>query len=335
MDFTALETDLVEALRGRNAARARARGRARAAAAIAAGALALAGGAVAAQRLLGSPAPASVQADLAGVDVGLPADIRLLPDATHARAVATDGDSVLFAADLPGGGYCTEIVTDDSRPRGVTCADASDVASRSIGVSVPSDDTIAPDAPVTLGGRVDAPRGSRLVVTYGDGANTDEIPLSPERFFVFDVPSAHRALARAGTIRLTAFDDSRRQVGEATIPADWSRPAVPDSTQPLFVSTKSDSADFTKVYGIEGHVGVAGATRLELRYADGSVTQVPLDNDGTFNAAIADDRVDAFMRPQVLVALDANGVVLATAHIAAVAYWRGVERHRGSSPHAP
>ena len=57
------------------------------------------GGAVAARALLGDPAPPSVQASLAAVDEGMPADLRLQPDVANARSVARDGDAVLYAAD--------------------------------------------------------------------------------------------------------------------------------------------------------------------------------------------------------------------------------------------
>src|SRR3954463_15449726 len=82
------------------------------------GALALAGTAFGAARVLGWPAPEHVRNDLSAVDQGLPADLRLSPDVSHARAVASTGDVTLYAASLKGGGYCTEIVTPGDRGRG-------------------------------------------------------------------------------------------------------------------------------------------------------------------------------------------------------------------------
>jgi hypothetical protein len=83
-----------------------------------AGLFVLAGAATGALLIL--PAPPHVQRDLAAVDQGLPADLRLNPDVQSARAVASSGSSTLYVADLKEGGYCSEIVTGDGRGRGAT-----------------------------------------------------------------------------------------------------------------------------------------------------------------------------------------------------------------------
>ena len=70
--------------------------------------------------LVGDAAPPAVQASLGGVDEGMPPDLRLNPDVANARSVAVDGDAVLYAADLPGGGVCTEIAT-AGKPNGAVC----------------------------------------------------------------------------------------------------------------------------------------------------------------------------------------------------------------------
>ena len=110
------------------------------------------------------------------------------------------------------------------------------------------------------------------------------------------------------------------------LPADWDGPAVPDEKAPIYVSTRSDESDFTKVYGLEGHVGAAGAKTLELDYSDGTQVNIPLKADGSYEYTVPSDREGGFMTPQTLVAKDAGGHVVATTTVAAVAYWRGRER---------
>jgi hypothetical protein len=118
-------------------------------------------------------------------------------------------------------------------------------------------------------------------------------------------------------------------VGRANVPADWDDPAVPDDQAPLYVGTRSDQSDFTKVYGLEGHVSAPGASRLELEYGDGTRDVIPIQADGSYEYAVPASRVDDFMQPRRLVALDEHGREVASAWVAAVAYWRGRER-RGS-----
>src|SRR5436190_21953179 len=91
-------------------------------------ALAAAGASWGMMRALGGPAPDHVRQDLAGVDQGLPPDLRLNPDVVHARAVASTGYVTLYAADLGRGGYCTEIVTAGERGRGAICTTADEAA---------------------------------------------------------------------------------------------------------------------------------------------------------------------------------------------------------------
>ena len=112
------------------------------------------GGAVAARALLGDPAPPAVQASLAAVDEGMPADLRLQPDVANARSVARDGDVVLYAADLPDGGTCTELAI-AGRPAGAICVRGS--ASPPIEASIPGtpEETTTP---VVVGGRATSPR---------------------------------------------------------------------------------------------------------------------------------------------------------------------------------
>ena len=68
-----------------------------------AGALLLGAAALGAATLLGWPAPRHVQDEIAAVDRGLPADLRLNPDVEHARAVASTASATLYAASLRDG----------------------------------------------------------------------------------------------------------------------------------------------------------------------------------------------------------------------------------------
>ena len=285
----------------------------------------LGGAGVGAAALLGWPAPLHVKRDLAAVDQGLPADLRLNPDVEHARAVASTGTSTLYAASLRDGGSCTEIVTAGERGRGATCTTGADLATRSLDVAVPFDDGAGPDASVVLGGRVNDPAGSSVEAVYADGA-TDAIRLGEDRYFLFEVPAEHRASAHASGLELVVRSGAGSVVGRTKIPADWDDPAVPDERAPLYVSTRSDESDFTKVYGLEGHVSAAGATRVELDYGDGTRVTIPLRADGSYEYTLPADRIGDFMQPRTLVARNENGEVVASAPVAAVAYWRGRER---------
>jgi len=83
-----------------------------------------------------------------------------------------------------------------------------------------------------------------------------------------EVPAQHLATVHASGLELVARSADGSVVARASLPADWDDPAVPDEVAPIYVSTRSDASDFTKVYGLEGHVGAAGATSLELKYDD-------------------------------------------------------------------
>lgn len=317
-----LGADLVTAYEHLLERRRQRRRRVRSSVIVVSGALALAGAAFGAARVFGWPAPDHVRADLAAVDQGLPADLRLNPDVSNARAVASTGEVTLYAASLKDGGYCTEIVTPGDRGRGAICTTAADVAERLIEVALPSDQASV-TAPVVLGGRVNAAGAISLELDYGDGVK-DQIPFGDDRFFVFSVPADHVASAHGAALALVARDQSGQVVATGSIPADWDANAVPDNTQPLYVGTRSDSSDFTKVYGIEGFVGATGAVSLELRYRDGENVTIPIADDRSYEYTVPADRVDDFfMKPQQLVVLDATGAEIATAYVAAVAYWRG------------
>lgn len=319
MSHDALHHDLLAAYRARLG---RKRHRRVIFAAVSAASLALTAVGLGASALLGWPAPLHVKQEIAAVDQGLPADLRLDPDVEHARAVAATGDATLYAASLRGGGSCSEIVTAGERGRGATCSAAG---SEALDVTMPFDDQAGPDAPVIVGGRINVDTGSSLRVRYSDGS-VDEIPLGNDRYFLFEIPAEHRASVHADGLELIAENAQGAVVGRATVPADWDGPAVPDEQAPLYASTRSDESDFTKVYGLEGHVSAAGATQLELAYGDGTRATIPIQPDGSYDYTVPADRIGDFMQPRSLEALDEHGAVVARTWVAAVAYWRGRER---------
>jgi hypothetical protein len=318
-----LQQDLAAAYRRHLERRNARRRKTRIGAIVAAAALVLTGAALGTATLLGWPAPEHVKKEIAAVDRGLPEDLRLNPDVEHARAVASTGSSTLYAADLRDGGRCTELVTADDRGRGATCATGSDP----IDVTVPFDDGAAESAPVVLAGRVNVPAGSALEIAY-EGGGSDEIALGEDRYFVFEVPAEHRATAHASGFRLIARDAEGAIIATSSVPAEWDDEAVPDEAAPLFVSTRSDDSDFTKVYGLDGHVGAAGAASLEIDYDDGDRVAIPIQPDGSFAYTVPPDRVDDFMKPRVLIVRDEAGKALVSRPVAAVAFWRGREPGR-------
>ena len=321
----ALQADLEQAYARLLRMRSRRRKAVRASVATAVAALVVAGAAVGGRAILGWPAPPHVQEDLAAVDRGMPADLRLNPDARNARAVATTETATLYAASLEGGGYCSELVTAGTRGRGATCTTGAETAGRPIDLVVPWDEGASADEPVVIGGRANAAATVALEAAYADGSH-DSIALGDDRFFVFEIPAAHGETVRRSGLEVLARDADGAVVARAAVPADWDDPPLSDDASPLYVSTRSDESDLTKVYGIEGHVGAPGAVTLELVYDDGTRIAIAVQPDGNYAYTVPSDRVDDFTRPQALVARDPDGGVVASAKVAAVAYWRGGQR---------
>ena len=321
----ALERELTSAYAALLNRRRRARVR-RVAVTVIGSALAITAAAAASVQLFGWPAPGHVKADIAAVDQGMPEDLRLRPDVEHARAVAQSGDSTLYVAELKGGGHCYEIVTAGDRGRGATCRTSADLAAQPIELTLPSDDGDSDSAPVTIGGRTNLKAASFLTVRYGEGGPTDEIALGDDGYFVFNVPQGHRADAHRSALIFSAMTDEGVAIASATVPADWDGPAHADTEEPIFVNTRSDSNDFTKVYEISGHVSIDGTVELVLSYGDGARARIPLQANSDYSYLVPPDRVDDFMIPRTLSARDAQGRVLAQASVAAVAYWHGRNR---------
>lgn len=291
---------------------------------LAAALLVLGAGVAGAGALLGRPAPEAVRHDLAGVDQGMPPDLRLDPDVRDARLVATADGAQLYAATLADGGVCTEIVDLDGRPSGAVCATAAELGTMPISVTVPFVDPITLASPIVVGGRVNATGATSLEAVYGDGARRT-VTLEAGGYYLFVVPTDVLASAHRRGLELVASAPDGAQVATADVPAtDFADPEASDAREPIFVSTISTHRDYTLVLGIEGSVNVPGARTLELRYPDGSTADVPLDADGDYRFRLpAARRDDLASAPGTLIAHDADGDVIARRSVASVAYWRG------------
>ena len=296
-----------------------------------AAALLLGGGiAGASSYLFGQPAPEAVRRDIAGVDRGLPSDIRLNPDVRNARAVASTGPSTLYFASLKDGGYCLEISTSAEGGRGAVCVTAAQAGTQPIEVTVPFTDPIRDDSPVTIGGRVDVSGAAELDIRYADGT-TQPIDLGDDRFFVFDIPADRLADVHRSAFELEAIGSDGTVVGTTQIPPVAPEDQSLNDRMPIYVETMSNGDDFTKLLGVKGSVNVAGATSLELHYPNGTVVQIPIATDGSYRYDIPSGRQGDFAKwPGSLMARNVQGDVIATATVASVAWWEA--RNRGSGP---
>jgi len=286
--------------------------------------LAAALGAVAGE-LVGSPAPASVKQDLAGVDQGVPADLRLNPDIESAVLAAYTQNLRLYYAALSDGGYCFEIVTTTEGARGAVCTPAAEARAQAIEITMPFTDPVTPSSPIEVGGRVNVAATS-LEARFADGG-TAPIQLGSNGFYVYEVPGAQVKSAHIDGFDLIAYDAAGTSLATATAPpTDFSDPGSMDREMPIFVSTISTQSDFRKVLGVEGSVNVPGAVALELHYPDGSFVDVPLRTNGKHHYDLPAERQDdLFAQPGRLVARDSRGSEIATAPVAAVAYWHSHE----------
>lgn len=276
--------------------------------------------AAAAAGVLGRPAPDRVRQHLAALDHGMPEDLRLNPDLEHARAVAATSSGALYAANLKGGGYCLEVVTEGDRPRGAVCVTAAHLLDRAIEVTAP----IASETPSALlvGGRINDERVERVVVRSATGRSTD-VTVGLERYWLFEVPPNERDDALNQGLVVAGLDADGRDVFRQVVPPlrdDDPTGTRFDHSQPIFVSTISTGDDLTLVVGVEGSVNVANAATLELQYPDGVATMIPIGTDGAYRYVLPADRQDDFARATGrVIARNAAGEILATAPISSVA----------------
>lgn len=282
-----------------------------------------AGAAAASGVLFGGPAPEAVKNDLANTDQGMPPDLRENPDVRNAHLAAETDGAQLYAAALADGGYCLEIVTQESGPRGAVCTPSSTAAGEPIEITVPFVDPITLDSPIVVGGRVNAGAVTSLTATFADGSS-QAVPLGDDGYFIFRVAPEHLRSTHLDGATLSAADASGQQIATGSVPpSDFTDPRDADRRQPIFVSTISTHDDFTKVLGVEGRVNLSGAATLELRYPDGTTVAVALDHEGRYHYDVPTARRgDLFDEPGWLIARDPSGNEIARARVAAVAYWR-------------
>jgi hypothetical protein len=278
--------------------------------------------AAAASGLLGEPAPEPIRADLAAVDQGLPEDLRTNPDVENAMAVASTAAAVLYAADVKDGGYCYEIATEGDQPRGAVCVTASRLGDRAIEITapIPLDDA----APLLVGGRINDGRVERIVARYPNGTSVD-VELGLSGYWLLEVPEGARDVALTTGLEIVGVGSDGQDVSTVAVPPlrDEDPAGALDAAQPIFVSTISSESDLTLVLGVEGSVNVAGATTLELKYPDGSVTTIALAADRSYQLILPDDRQSDFANAVgQLVARDSDGTTVATTSFSSVANLR-------------
>jgi hypothetical protein len=273
--------------------------------------------------IIGGPAPDAVRHHLAGLDVGMPADLRYNPDVDHARAVAATTSGALYLADTTDGGYCLEVVSDVDRPRGATCLAAAAVSAEPLQVTAPIPDS--DQSPLLVGGRANDPRVVQVGVQYADGSS-DSVDFGLDRSWLLEVPDGERVTALDRGLRIVALDADGAIVAREQVPPlrdDDPLGTAHDDQAPIVSRTISDGDDLTLVLGIEGRVNVSPSARLTLRYPDGTTTDVPVAADGTFHMMLPAARQDDFATRPGLLKVIAHGDVVATTPVGSVAYWRG------------
>jgi hypothetical protein len=307
--------------------RERRRRRARALGIAAAALACLCGIAIASATFVGSPAPRSVQDDIAAVDAGMPAGLRMSPDVHNARSVAATGRSTLWMADLAGAGRCLELTTTYyPNVRAPGCSTGTALALGPISATIPNDETSDPAAPVVIAGHVEPTAAVSLEIALGDGRKLP-VPFGAQRFYVIDLTGADAADARARGLTLVAADRNGAEVARVTVPADWDAGSADvEATTTADVTTRSDSSDLTKVLGIDGVLRDPKPASLQIVYDADTTVDIPLAADGSFHYDVPQNRRRAFMTPRHLVGRDATGRIVVERQVAAVAFWRGQER---------
>lgn len=281
----------------------------------------LASAAVGAVVLLGAPAPDSVKRDLRAVDDGMPADLRRNPDVEGARAVAIAGNATVYFARLADGGYCAELVT-GGRARGAVCSSEAESAATKIGVTVPFTDPVTASSPITVSGHVSVAGASGVQLVYPDGG-TGEARLSAERFYVAEVPDEHLAAVHARGLLLIAHSSDGKPLAQRAVPHGALTP--PTEAQrpkdPIEIDTLSDGRDLTKLLGVRGTVQIEGAVQVRLRYPDGHVDVVDLENRHYRINIRPEHQGDFEHQAGAIEALDAKGVKIGQRPVASVAWW--------------
>jgi hypothetical protein len=278
-------------------------------------------GVAAAAGLLGEPAPPSVQRHIAGVDDGMPADLRYNPDVVNAREVASTEHGTLYLAHLSDGGYCIEITSGAVQPRGAACVSAATIPALPLEVNAPIPPD--PDGPLLIGGVATGADIATVALRYADGTTT-EVPFGLEHAWLAEVPSEQQASALAEGVTVLGVASDGTVVERAKVPPlrdEDPTGTAHDAEQPIVVDTVSDSADLEVIRAIRGRVNIAGTT-LTLRYPNGDTTNIPLASDGGFNFTVPVARQHDFARRPGILLVRVRGDVVATQPVESVAGWR-------------
>lgn len=182
--------------------------------------------------VIGQPAPKDVKDSFAAADrlfmkAGLNTD--------SAQAVAVDGDTVLYAAESAGGGYCAIL-----RGPGVTGRLNCRSGVSSVALTIYESTLTQPNEPIVLDGRL-SNRGSSLAGILSNGQSVS-IPVGTNGFFVYRPNAQQEAAVRTGGITLIERDKAGNQTDRRAI------------APPLQVSTVG-----IPPHRIVGHVRLHGA----------------------------------------------------------------------------
>lgn len=284
--------------------------------------LVLAGGAIAAERIFGDPAPEAVKNDIAAVDDGLPAEIRLNPHVTEAYSVAESETAVLYYAALDDGGYCTQLVI-NGKEHAAQCITAAQASSLPIAVTISTPDPGTTTDALTIAGRVNADVADHLAVAIG--GDVHEVAMGDDEFFAFDLSASDVIAARASGFSIKALNAAGEQVAETDLSNIFAE--APPSTEPIEVTYRSNERDLSLLLGLDGHATDPKITSLELRYPDGEIQEISLAPNREFHLGFSNARIDDFADAVgVLIGRDASGKVVAKRPVASVAYFRAAER---------
>ncbi len=320
-NLRALGDELVIAAQHLVTTRKRRERAARTVALVAVSTLVIAGGAFAAERIFGDPAPEPVKRDIAAVDAGIPAEIRLNPRVTEAYSVAESDTAVLYYASLDDGGYCTQLVIDGDE-HAAQCITAAQASSLPLAVTISTPDPGTTTESLTIAGRVNANSADHLQVTIGGDA--DKIAMGDERFFAFDLGSSDVIAARSSGLSIEALDSSGQHVAETDLSDVFAE--APPAQEPIEMTYRSDEKDLSLILGLDGKVTDPNIKSLELRYPDGAIQAVPLAGD-EFHLRFTDSRRDDFANAMGhLIGRDASGHAVTKQRISSVASFRASER---------
>lgn len=319
--LSALGDELMMAAKRLVAARKRRARAMRTGALVAASTLAVAAGALAAERIFGDPAPDTVKRDIAAVDAGLPAEIRLNPHVTEAYSVAESDTAILYYARLDDGGYCTQLVI-NGREHAAACLTAAQASALPIAVTISTPDPGTTMERLTVGGRVNSGPADHLEVHIG--TEVRRVAMGDEGFFAFDLSPSDVIAARSSGLSIEAVDSSGHRVAANNLTDVFAEgPPVP---QPIEITYRSGERDLSLLLGLDGRVNDPTIKSLELQYPDGHRQEIELRGE-QFHLRITGPRQDDFATAMGhLVGRDAAGNIVAQQRVASVAFFRGVER---------